>query len=538
MQARKRIVAIIPARAGSKGIPNKNIRSINGHPLIFYSIKNAIDSAFVTEVIISTDSDEIAAVAKQMNVKCHWRNAELCSDDITLDEVVFDAMPKDISWDYIVTMQPTSPTLKRSTLDAAIEFAIKNGSDTVISAINDPHLSWIEKDGMVFPNYIERRNRQYMPAEYRETGAFIISKGNCVTKKSRIGKKVNIFELSEEEAIDVDTFVDLQSVSAILTRKKVAIYVNGNRERGTGHVYRALEIADEFYSRPDIYYDINQTDVSVFGDTTHSLKPVNGLAELFSVLKGKEYDVFINDILTTTIDYMIGLRSVLNENAFIVNFEDDGEGALRADLVFNALNEGKSGKNIYSGEDYYIAPRLFLLYKPININIDVKKIFISFGGADPQNYTDNLLDIISQDKYRDYNFIVVLGRSKENVEELMEYNKFDNIKVFYDVKNMPELMSSCDIGITSRGRTAYELAIIGEPCVVFAENEREEKHDFVSRENGFYYIGNNPSKYLIESTLDLFLKMPQEDRKMTQDTLLSNDLRHGRNKVINLINSL
>lgn len=72
------ILAIIPARAGSKGIPNKNIRIVGGHPLIYYSIKNALSSEFITNVIITTDSPEVRIIARQMGAMCKWRDAELC----------------------------------------------------------------------------------------------------------------------------------------------------------------------------------------------------------------------------------------------------------------------------------------------------------------------------------------------------------------------------------------------------------------------------------------------------------------------------
>ena len=277
-----RILAVIPARAGSKGIPNKNIRIIGGHPLVYYSIKNALNSKLITDVIVSTDSPEVRIIAQQMGAQCKWRDESLCGDAITLDAVINDAIPTDQQYDYIVTMQPTSPTLKVTTLDAAIKYTIDNNLDTVISAINAPHLSWGVKDGKKVPNYKERLNRQYLPPCYLETGAFVISKRNIVTSKTRIGEKVDIFEVSEREAVDIDTFEDLKNVASILEEEKVAIYVNGNNKRGIGHIYRALEIADEFFVKPDIYYDTNQTDVKVFGKTTHNLIPVNGIAELYN----------------------------------------------------------------------------------------------------------------------------------------------------------------------------------------------------------------------------------------------------------------
>lgn len=532
-----KILAVIPARAGSKGIPNKNIRLIHNKPLIYYAIQNALNSRYITDVVVSTDSPEVEIIASQMNVNVKKRNIALCGDSITLDSVVND-VASGYDCDYVVTMQPTSPTLTATTLDNAIEYTIKNELDTLISVVNHPHLSWGDEQGKRIPNYSKRLNRQYLPPYYLETGAFLISKAEVVTSHSRIGKKVDVYVIPEEEAIDIDTFSDLMVADVLLQKKKVAIYVNGNNKRGLGHIYRALEIADEFYTKPDIYYDINQTNVKMFGFTTHNLIGVNGFGELLSKLQEKEYNLLINDVLTTSIDYMIAIKKTL-PNAKIVNFEDDGEGIYKADLVFNALYQQSNLSNVKVGEKYYIVSKLFMFYHPIDIKENVRTIFISFGGADPQNYSDRMLNIISnKEKYEKLHFIVVLGRAKNNVEALMNYNKYDNIDVLFDVKNMPDLMSKCDIGITSRGRTGYELAVLGIPTIAMAQNEREEKHGFVNNDNGFTYLGLNPSDYIIESTLDMYINLSVQDRMKYQYKLLSHDLRNGRRHVMGLINDL
>ena len=103
---------------------------------------------------------------------------------------------------------------------------------------------------------------------------------------------------------------------------------------------------------------------------------------------------------------------------------------------------------------------------------------------------------------------------------------------------MPEIMSKCDIGLTSRGRTGYELAVLGIPSIAMAQNKREEKHGFVCHENGFNYLGLNPSDLIIEANLDLYLHLTKEEREKLQEILLSKDLRNGRQRVMNLINSL
>ena len=73
-----KILAIIPARAGSRGIPNKNIRIIGGYPLIHYSINNAMSSKYINEVVVTTDSPEVKIIAQQMGAKCKWRDKKLC----------------------------------------------------------------------------------------------------------------------------------------------------------------------------------------------------------------------------------------------------------------------------------------------------------------------------------------------------------------------------------------------------------------------------------------------------------------------------
>lgn len=531
-----KILAIIPARAGSKGIPNKNIRLLNDKPLISYTIENALKSKYITDIIVSTDSEEIEIISKQLGVKCKKRKEELCRDDVTLDSVVYDAIDNK-DYKYVVTMQPTSPTLNFETLDNAIRYCIKEDLDSVISVVNQPHLSWIEKNGKIVPNYEKRMNRQFLPPHYMETGAFLISKLDIIKNDTRIGQKVSVFEVSEEEAIDIDTFNDLQLAENIMCKKQVAIYVNGNNQRGIGHIYRVLELADEFYCKPDIYYDINQTDRKIFGSTTHNLIAVDGINELFKKLEGKHYDIFVNDILATSIDYMIALKNLLN-GAKIINFEDDGEGINQADLVINALYEHGEVPSMIAGEKYYIASKTFMYYEPIKIKEKAEKIFISFGGADPQNYSDRLLRIISKEEFREFKFTVVLGRAKHNVEELLKYNCYTNIEVLYDIKNMPERMSKCDIGVTSRGRTGYELALLGIPSIAMAQNYREEKHGFVSNANGFLYLGFNPTDDQIEKNLLNYINKGKEERNQMQKKLLSHDLRNGRKRVMKMIESL
>ena len=153
-----KILVVIPARGGSKGIPRKNVRLMVGKPLISYSIENALNSNYDLDVVVSTDDEEIARISSSYGARVIMRPENLATDSVTLDPVIFHAMnemekDKNIKYDIVITMQPTSPLLKIETLDAAIQYFIKNDFDTVLSGINKPHLSWTEQEGKIVPAY-------------------------------------------------------------------------------------------------------------------------------------------------------------------------------------------------------------------------------------------------------------------------------------------------------------------------------------------------------------------------------------------------
>lgn len=260
----KKILAVIPARAGSKGIPNKNIRMMAGKPMVAYAICNAINSKYVTDIVVSTDSPEVAEIAEGYGVSVRHRSAQLSGDAVTLDPVVFDAISTGFECDYVVTLQPTSPTLMPDTLDMAIEHAIENNFDTVISAVNRPHLSWHDEGEKRVPSYERRLNRQFLPSEYFETGAFVISKRSVVTENTRIGVNVDVFEISEEEAVDIDSLLDFGLAEEILktrnsmgTGLKDKAFSDGSKEARSmfdreGRPYVIAEMGVNFYDTAKI----------------------------------------------------------------------------------------------------------------------------------------------------------------------------------------------------------------------------------------------------------------------------------------------
>ena len=131
------------------------------------------------------------AISKKIGAKVVIRDASKAQDDTTLDPVIFSALEEiakieDKKYDIVITLQPTSPLLRPSSLDAAIERLLVNSKiDTIISTKEDAHLSWKVKEGTYFPNYLNRVNRQYLEPIFRETGGFLITRSVNITALSR-----------------------------------------------------------------------------------------------------------------------------------------------------------------------------------------------------------------------------------------------------------------------------------------------------------------------------------------------------------------
>lgn len=534
-----KVLAIIPACEGSKELPNKNLRVIKGIPMICYTIRNALSSRYITDVIVSSNSKELLSIARQMGAITRERCQDLCNPKVSIDKVVWDVFNQVSLDDYdcVVTMQPISPTLKAETLDKAFEMLFSQGFDTVISVRNQAHFYWTVKDDVPVPMQSKRVNRHLLDPFYKETGAFLISRNSCIREDSRIGKKVGLYELFGDEAIDVYSFGDLKQVENAMNRQLTAFYVNGNETIGIGHITRSLQIADEMFSKPDIYYDSNKTTAASFGQTTYNLVPVDGDHDFVERMRDSNYDIIINDVLSTERGFMQSLKAAA-PNARIINFEDEGDGASCADYVINALYENSSESNAICGSRYFIIPKQFLIYHKIDIGERVKNVIVTFGGADPQNYTETVLNIISQPVYKDVHFYVVVGKINKRIDLISRFDSCSNIAILYDIDNMAEIMCRCDVAISSRGRTCFELAALGIPTLSIAQHEREERHTFVCEANGFVILAPESGVQVIENAIHDLVFSESAKRQGLQDKMIIHDLRSGRRNIANILNNL
>ena len=540
MRKTNNILVVIPARGGSKGIPRKNLRALNNKPLIYYSIKTALNSIYKPTVIVSSDDSEILEIAKKIGADTIQRDSKLAGDEITLDSVIYDAFIKAESvynkkFDIVITLQPTSPLLKTNSLDRAIKIALENPKiDSVISAKDDTHLGWKKENGKFVPNYEERLNRQYLKPIFKETGGFFITNSKIITKTDRIGKNVELFLLKGGEEIDIDTYEDWSLCEYYLRRKRVLIITSGYKEIGLGHIYRTINIANDILNHELIFLTDKKSKagfdkIKSMNYTVHIQKNDDILKDI-SELKP---DIIINDILDTEINYMQSIKKICKK---LINFEDCGKGAEYADIVVNALYPEKRTlkKGHYFGHKYFIARDEFILSEPKLVSKEVKRVLLSFGGTDPNNFTHRILSLIYDYCVNENIKIdVIAGLGYTNYSSLKKYEKI-NLK--RNIANISSYMADADLIFSSAGRTVYEIAMMGCPNIILCQNKRETTHLFANKDNGFINLGegyNVPDSKIFKAFVSLVNDF--FERKSLNLKMLETDLKEGRKRTIKII---
>mgnify|MGYP002762846722 FL=1 len=218
------ILGLIPARGGSKGIQRKNISELAGRPLIDYSINASNKSDTVDRTIVSTDSEEIATVARECNAEVPFaRPAELATDEAPTEPVVEHAInwleSDGIDIETIILLQPTSPLRTADHIDEAFEVYQTPDVDSVVSVYPDHSYRWIQDSNAAERiNYDHNRTRrQEKNPEYVENGAiYIVSAEKFSQKEKILTGRTKLYIMNKLVSIDIDEPVDLDLAKSII----------------------------------------------------------------------------------------------------------------------------------------------------------------------------------------------------------------------------------------------------------------------------------------------------------------------------------
>lgn len=228
------ILAIIPARGGSKGVPGKNIKLLNGKPLLAYTSEIALQSKYLTEVIISTEDKQIIETAKSLGIKVPFvRPMELAQDNTPTIDAIIHALQwyesQNIFFDAVCLLQVTSPFRTIDFLNKAIEKFIEKGTDSLVSVQKVPHEynpHWtfeVNAAGNLKiatgeNNIISRR--QELPTAYHRDGSIYITKTKVLLKEySLYGESTAFIESDPEFYVNIDTLQDWEKAEEMIQNK-------------------------------------------------------------------------------------------------------------------------------------------------------------------------------------------------------------------------------------------------------------------------------------------------------------------------------
>ncbi|HBE42314.1 MAG TPA: acylneuraminate cytidylyltransferase [Bacteroidales bacterium] len=233
-----KILAIIPARGGSKGVPGKNIKLLAGKPLIQYTIEASLGAELLTDIIVSTDSNDIAQIAVSLGANVPFiRPGHLASDTASSVDVVAHAVgflrDKGRTYDAVCLLQPTCPFRKKGFIDKAIERFIEAGTDSLISVLplpNNFNPHWIfEKTGndhlriATGEKEIIKRRHDLPQAFYRD-GSIYLTRTSVITNQGSLyGDTISYLVSEKQYYVNIDTIEDWSMAEEIAARLKMQI---------------------------------------------------------------------------------------------------------------------------------------------------------------------------------------------------------------------------------------------------------------------------------------------------------------------------
>ncbi len=227
------VVAIIPARGGSKSLPGKNVRLLNNKPLIAYSIEAACEAKMVNQVYVSTDDPHIAQISTDYGASIIHRPPEFATDTASSESALLHALETieeiAIQPELVVFLQCTSPLRTSTDIDLAIQQLREEKADSLLSVSPSHRFLWEEVNGWaksINYDYRQRPRRQDMNPQYVENGSIYIFKPWIIKEyKNRLGGKISLFPMGEVAAHEIDTPLDFE-IAEFLLKHQIASYAD------------------------------------------------------------------------------------------------------------------------------------------------------------------------------------------------------------------------------------------------------------------------------------------------------------------------
>lgn len=232
MFADQRVLGLIPARGGSKGLPGKNLAPLHGRPLIAWTIAAARSSGYVDDVVVTTDAEDIARVALAEGARVPFRRpARLAADEASMNDVIAHALDElsreGNEYRWLLLLQPTAPLRTVENIDEAFKRLAESGGDAVVSVCEVEHSpSWMGQlpgDGNMasfVDDVASRANRQQLATHYRLNGSIYLAAVDYWRAHGGfLGPGTYAYIMRQDESVDVDTSLDLEIAAHLMAQR-------------------------------------------------------------------------------------------------------------------------------------------------------------------------------------------------------------------------------------------------------------------------------------------------------------------------------
>lgn len=227
MPARPTFLGIIPARGGSKGVPKKNIRPLAGRPLLAYTARQVSQASMLTDVVVSTDDDDIARVAEDEGLTVIKRPSEFAADSSPTEHALIHVLDtlqaSGKSYDFVVVLEPTSPLRSPATIDGACRRIMNHNARSLLAVVAVHEIVGEIEDGFFRP-YVpnQPRRRQERKPAFRECSTiYVCDIGFLRTNRSLVAQDWLAYPVPTGEALDINSFEDFRLVETLMRLREV-----------------------------------------------------------------------------------------------------------------------------------------------------------------------------------------------------------------------------------------------------------------------------------------------------------------------------
>jgi spore coat polysaccharide biosynthesis predicted glycosyltransferase SpsG len=384
-------------------------------------------------------------------------------------------------------------------VDRVIDTLVESGADSVITLTEERWMNWKVVGDRLVPLFERRGRREEMEPIYREVGAALAIRRSVLSTDSRLGERIGYVVMDKYSAFTVHTLADFWAAERLVGLARVVFRVDGGQRIGMGHVFTSLAVAESLkrMANPEICFVMSSEHAEGIGHVSRAGFPVKilhegSVEEALAFFREFAPTVIVNDLPFLPSEYLAALERV---GATTVNLLDSLADLERPEstagvIISMARETDQSPEEFYAGPAFAVLRDSFRGTEKV-IRERGEQLLVTFGGSDPQGLTLKAVSAL-ESLPGEVSVTVVLGPAfayKERLTKLLAGARRP-FTLLERVEAMAQLIAEADLVLCSGGMTVYELAALGTPGIVCAQNLREAtRMQAFARHGTIEYLG-------------------------------------------------